>query len=55
MHQAGISVRGRTESEIGKSIDDFEDHVVEWPAEDPADAIEVAERKPRRRKKIGFF
>ncbi len=55
VHQAGISVRGRTTSEVGKSIDDFEDHVVEWPAEDPADGIEVSERKPPRRKKIGFY
>lgn len=54
VHRAGISVRGRTESEVGKSIDDFEDHIVEWPAEDPAEGIEVAERKTRRRK-IGFY
>ncbi len=55
VHQAGISVRGRTTSEVGKSIDDFEDHVVEWPAEDPADGIEVSERRSPRRRKIGFY
>ena len=55
VHQAGISVRGRTETEVGKSIDDFDDHVVEWPGEDPADGIEVSERRPPGRRKIGFY
>ena len=55
VHQAGISVRGRTQSEVGKSIDDYEDHVVEWPGENPADGIEVAERKPPKRRKVGFY
>ena len=55
VHQAGISVRGRTQTEVGKSIDDFDDHVVEWPGEDPADGIEVSERRPPGRRKIGFY
>jgi hypothetical protein len=55
VHHAGISVRGRTESEVGMTIEDFEDHIVEWPAEDPAEGLEVAERRPPKRRKIGFI
>lgn len=35
VHQAGISVRGRTigENEVPKG--EWENHIVEWPAEDP--------------------
>jgi hypothetical protein len=53
VHHAGISVRGRTESELDIAVEKFEEHVVEWPGEDPADRIEVAERGrelPRRRR-----
>ena len=31
VHQAGISVRGRTISETGIDLDDLEDYVVDWP------------------------
>jgi len=55
VHHAGISVRGRTESEVGMTIEDFEDHIVEWPAEDPAEGLEVSERRPPKRRKIGFI
>jgi uncharacterized cysteine cluster protein YcgN (CxxCxxCC family) len=48
VHQAGISVRGRTISERGLTVADYEDHLVDWPGEDPADRIELAERKNRK-------
>ncbi|MEC9344317.1 MAG: YcgN family cysteine cluster protein [Pseudomonadota bacterium] len=35
VHAAGISVRGRTVSEDGLSVEDYEDHLVEWPGETP--------------------
>ncbi|MGG2476271.1 YcgN family cysteine cluster protein [Rhizobium sp. BR5] len=31
VHQAGISARGRTVSELDVDVDDFEDYVVDWP------------------------
>lgn len=42
VHYAGISVRGRTLSEEDVPVSLYDDHVVTWPAEDPADAIEAA-------------
>jgi uncharacterized cysteine cluster protein YcgN (CxxCxxCC family) len=51
VHLAGISVRGRTESEVGVPAEKLEEHVVAWPGEDPADRIEVAERGGERRRK----
>ena len=50
VHHAGISVRGRTVSEAGIPVRKYEDYVVEWPGEDPAERIEVAEREVRKRK-----
>jgi uncharacterized cysteine cluster protein YcgN (CxxCxxCC family) len=44
VHYAGISVRGRTFSETDVPVRKFEQHVVSWPAEDPAERIELAER-----------
>lgn len=38
VHQAGVSVRGRTVSEVGISIEDYEAHVVSWPEEVPEGA-----------------
>jgi len=35
VHQAGVSVRGRTRSEAGIPVDAFEDHIVFWPGEEP--------------------
>jgi len=35
VHQAGISVQGRTVSEEGIEIEDYENYVVHWPEEDP--------------------
>lgn len=32
VHAAGISVRGRTISEIGLSVEDYEKHLATWPA-----------------------
>lgn len=32
VHEAGISVSGRTVSEAGLSIEDWEHHIVDWPA-----------------------
>ena len=31
VHEAGISVRGRTVAEEGMTAEDFEDHIVDWP------------------------
>lgn len=35
VHQAGISIRGRTVDEMAVPFEDWEDHIVEWPARDP--------------------
>ncbi|MCW4113853.1 YcgN family cysteine cluster protein [Aurantimonas sp. MSK8Z-1] len=35
VHEAGISVRGRTISEEGMEPEDLEDHLVDWPGENP--------------------
>lgn len=35
VHLAGISVRGRTVSEAGMAVEDYENHLVEWPGERP--------------------
>lgn len=35
VHMAGISVRGMTVSEEGMNVEDYEDHLVTWPAENP--------------------
>ncbi len=45
VHYAGISVRGRTLSEDDVPLEQYEAHVVDWPGEDPAERIEVAERR----------
>ncbi|MGN6548280.1 MAG: YcgN family cysteine cluster protein [Pararhizobium sp.] len=34
VHEAGISVRGRTVPEEGIAVEDFEDYLVAWPAEE---------------------
>lgn len=54
VHYAGISVRGRTISENDVTVEAYEDHLVDWPGEDPADLIEPAERgKATALKKTG--
>jgi hypothetical protein len=35
VHEAGVSVRGRTVSEAGIEVEDFEDYLVDWPGEEP--------------------
>src|SRR5690606_12490534 len=35
VHLAGISVRGRTVSEAGMALEDYENHLVDWPGERP--------------------
>jgi uncharacterized protein len=50
VHYAGISVRGRTLSEALVPVRKFEEHLVSWPAEDPAEKIEVAERSGGKRR-----
>ena len=35
VHMAGISVRGMTVSEEGIAVEDYENYLVNWPAEDP--------------------
>lgn len=37
VHMAGISVRGLTVSEEGMDVEDYDNHLVRWPAEDPFD------------------
>jgi uncharacterized protein len=49
VHYAGISVRHRTLSEADVAVDRYEDHVVDWPGEDPAMKIEVNERVRKKR------
>jgi len=34
VHEAGVSVRGRTLSETDVAVEDFEDYLVEWPGEE---------------------
>jgi uncharacterized cysteine cluster protein YcgN (CxxCxxCC family) len=41
VHIAGISARDRTVSELDVDVDDFEDHVVDWP-------LRVGENAPER-------
>ncbi|NBN78483.1 YcgN family cysteine cluster protein [Microvirga tunisiensis] len=44
VHAAGVSVRGRTVSEAGMEVEDYENHVVDWPMRVP----QRARRKPPR-------
>jgi uncharacterized cysteine cluster protein YcgN (CxxCxxCC family) len=50
VHFAGFSVRGRTLSETDVPVQKFEEHLVSWPAEDPAEKIEVTERTGGKRR-----
>jgi uncharacterized protein len=50
VHYAGISVRGRTLSEADIPVQKFEEHLVSWPAEDPAEKIELTERSGGKRR-----
>ncbi|ORE98663.1 YcgN family cysteine cluster protein [Aurantimonas sp. 22II-16-19i] len=54
VHQAGVSVRGRTVSEEGLALEDYEDHLVEWPGEDEdaAEAEDEADFEPMPEKQI---
>lgn len=36
VHEAGISVRGRSVAENGLTARDFEDYLVDWPGEEPS-------------------
>jgi uncharacterized cysteine cluster protein YcgN (CxxCxxCC family) len=38
VHAAGISVRGKTQSEVDVVVEDYEDYVVAWPGEIPTAA-----------------
>ena len=38
VHEAGISVRGRTVPEDGMELEQYENHVVSWPGELPEKA-----------------
>jgi uncharacterized cysteine cluster protein YcgN (CxxCxxCC family) len=44
VRHAGISVAGRTRSEADIAVEKYEDHLVDWPGEDLAPRIELAER-----------
>ncbi len=37
VHQAGISVRGRTVAENDVPVDDLEEFIVDWPGEEPGE------------------
>lgn len=43
VHFAGVSVRGRTLTEDDIPVERYEDHIVDWPGEDPAERIGAAE------------
>ena len=45
VHAAGISVRGKTESEAEVTVDDFEDYIVAWPGEIPKTALKPPAKK----------
>ena len=49
VHQAGISVRGRTVTEEGMEADDFEEHLADWPGEDPMATIAEPRRQTKRK------
>jgi len=38
VHEAGVSVRGRTVPETGLTAEDFEDYLVDWPGRVPTGA-----------------
>jgi uncharacterized cysteine cluster protein YcgN (CxxCxxCC family) len=50
VHQAGISVRGRTRSETTVPVAEYEDHVVSWPGE-MAKAGPTVRRRPINRRR----
>ncbi|MBZ8133093.1 YcgN family cysteine cluster protein [Afifella sp. IM 167] len=39
VHTAGISTRGRTVSERDIDVDDWEDFLVDWPTDEPAEPV----------------
>ena len=45
VHSAGISVRGKIESEAEVTVDDFEDYIVAWPGEIPKTALKPPAKK----------
>ena len=47
VHEAGISVRGRTVSEAGMSFAEWEKRVVAWPGETPEEGEEQVRKKRR--------
>jgi len=48
VHEAGISVRGRTISELGVPVDQLEEHIAEWPAKIPRRRMAEALRRRSR-------
>ncbi|WP_082652547.1 YcgN family cysteine cluster protein [Aureimonas sp. AU12] len=53
VHQAGISARGRTISEEGFELEDYEDHLASWPGDDPGEGIRPPAVGIGRKAKIG--
>lgn len=51
VHEAGVSVRGRTVSEEEVPVEEFEDFVAEWPGRRPEAGL--ARRRPRQRRVAG--
>jgi len=47
VHEAGISARGRTQSEKRISDAELEDHIVAWPGENPGKRIAAALRRSK--------
>lgn len=49
VHAAGVSVRGRTVSETGMELEDYEDHLAEWPGIDPGNGDRKAMRRNKKK------
>jgi hypothetical protein len=46
VHEAGISARGRTISEVGVAEEELEDHIVKWPGQVPRKRGAAAPKRP---------
>ncbi|WP_182085590.1 YcgN family cysteine cluster protein [Aureimonas sp. ME7] len=45
VHAAGVSVHGQTISEEGMEPEDYEEHLADWPGEDPGEGQRPVDRK----------
>jgi len=44
IHTAGLSVRGRLETEIGVTVEEYEDRLVSWPARETGELGGIGDR-----------